>query len=468
MGKMSGVPGADPGGAPPENAKVKFKPPALVTKAFDEVRCAAESNAYQRIQVLARYGEGKFAGGANLFYLQATFIYFFLVLVGASALWAGCEGKEVPIEGNDVMSNQTNTTIASTCDELSESAQIIYTPSALLMVFMFGILVPKQITKADALKKAVLDHYDSIYILRRVGRIASTHNPKLIQQDYLNELIQCYSELVISSMRLATIVSRRQFMKHELLAPLRDLQHWWAKEKVTDGKNEIDRAARDETENNLIEHQLDFLSILYVAVHREANNGSNPASHGVPLNGNTPLSAVLELTAVGQSTFDTRALLMFFAALTAICGLAQKLDDNGEVDMSTAWVHIMSNYVMIVVPYCLLGPFVFRQDIFKERSPYIPTAEETAALDKQLANATPEEEEKMKKQHEHDMGMRSLGRRFEEQNIGPYKSRGYPGCGLHRAGSAPAPIVPEEYTSTLFTSSTAWAPFLKYRKEFEI
>ena len=110
------------------------------------------------------------------------------------------------------MFNQTNTTIASNCDEFAESAKILYTPSTLLMVFMFGILVPKQITKADALKKAVLDHYDSIYILRRVGRIASTHNPKPIQQDYLNELIQCYSELVISSMRLATIVSRRQFM----------------------------------------------------------------------------------------------------------------------------------------------------------------------------------------------------------------------------------------------------------------
>ena len=30
----------------------------------------------------------------------------------------------------------------------------------------------------------------------------------------------------------------------------------------------------------------------------------------------------------------------------------------------------MSNYVMIVVPYCLLGPFVFRKVIFKERSPF--------------------------------------------------------------------------------------------------
>jgi hypothetical protein len=457
VGKMSGVPGAVPGGASPENAKGEFKPPALVTKAFDEVYDAAKSNAYQRSQVLARYGEGKFAGGANLFYFQATFVYFFLVLVGTIALWAGCEGKEVPIEGNDMMSNQTNTTIASTCDELSESAQIIYTPSAFLMVFMFGILVPAQITKADALKKAVLDHYDSIYILRRVGRIASTYNPKFIQQDYLDDLIRCYSELVISSMRLATIVSRREFMKHELIEPLRDLQHWWSKETVTDGKDEIDRVAREETENNLIEHQLDFLSILYVAVHREANNGSNPASHGVPLNGNTPLSAVLELTAVGQSTFDTRALLMFFAALTAICGLAQKLDDNGELDMSMSWVHIISNYVMVVVPYCLLGPFVFRQDIFKERSPYIPTAEETATLAEKLLNTSSAEAAEVEAMYNRDMDSRSFSRRIELQDVECF---GRGGCRPNRNHSAPS--------QRMFTSSAAWAPFLNYRKEFEI
>ena len=370
MGKMADAQGAAPEDAPPENATVTFVAPEIVSTVLEEVRVRGESVEYQRNEVLTRYGEGKFAGGASLFYLQATFVYFCLVLCGAASLWAACEGKEVPIERNNMMFNQTNTTIASTCDEFAESAEIIYTPSALLMVFMFGILVPKQITKADALKKAVLDHYDSIYILRRVSRIARTYNTKLAESCYVDKLIRCYTELVISSMCLAAIVSRRQFMKHELLRPLRNLQHWWSKEKVTEGE-EINRLERDETENNLIERQLDFLSILYVEVHRRANNGGNPASHGVPLNGNTPLSAVLELTAVGQSTFDTRALLMFFAALTAICGLAQKLDDNGEVDMSTAWVHIMSNYVMIVVPYCLLGPFVFRQDIFKERSPYI-------------------------------------------------------------------------------------------------
>ena len=387
-------------------------------------------------------------------------------------LWAACEGKEVPIERNNMMFNQTNTTIASTCDEFAESAQILYTPSALLVVFMFGVLVPKQITKADDLKKAVLDHYDSIYILRRVGLIARTYNNEEIG-GYMDELVQCYTDLVMSSICLAAIISRRQFMKHELVSPLRLLQHWWSQKIHPTLDNEgnavkIDRLKRDEDENDLIERQLDFLSILYVEVHRRANNGGNPASHGVPLNGNTPLSAVLEMTAVGQSTFDTRALLMFFAALTAVCGFAQKLGDDGRMDVSTAWVHIMSNYVMIVVPYCLLSPFVFREDIFKERCPFIPTAEDTAVLDKQLESADPEDEENLKKKHDREMGLRSFGRRFEAQDIEPYSRRGYNGCGIRRANSGPAAIVSDEPTAGLFTSSTAWAPFLKYRKEFEI
>ena len=185
---------------------------------------------------------------------------------------------------------------------------------------------------------------------------------------------------MMSSMSLATIVSRRQFMTHELVTPLRWLQGWCCKRdnrEMHPDKRDEDTGKRDERENTVLEWQLDGLSAIYVEIHRLANNDNNPASHGVPLNGNTPLSAVLELTAVGQSTFDTRYLLLFFAAMTAICGFAQKLGDDGEIDVDTAWTHIMSNYVMIVFPYCLLAPFVFRKDIFKERSPYQPSSDWT-------------------------------------------------------------------------------------------
>ena len=332
-----------------------------------------------------RHSEGKFGDGAILFYLQATAVYFFIVLVCSVPLWMVCEGKDVPIY---MTFNQTNTTVVSNCETLVETAEIIYTPSTLLMVFMFGVLVPKQITKADDLKKAVLDHYDSVYVLWRVGHIAQTYNtrPKQVGA-YLDKLMAAYTTLVMSSMSLATIVSRRQFMTHEITKMLRSVQETWRthcnrneseQDLEQDPEQDIneDITQRDEAENAIIELQLDALSAIYVEVHRLANDSKNPASHGVPLNGNTPLSVVLEMTAVGQSTFDTRGLLLFFAALTAVCGFAQKLNTDGEINVDVAWVHILTNYVMVVIPYSLLGPFVFRTDIFKERCPKKQNTEE--------------------------------------------------------------------------------------------
>ena len=103
-----------------------------------------------------RYGEGKFGGGPVLFYLQSSIIYFGLAMMGYAPLWWICEGEDVPIEGGNMTFNQTNTTVVGNCDDFAETAEILYTSSALLMVFMFGVLVPNQITKADELKKAAL------------------------------------------------------------------------------------------------------------------------------------------------------------------------------------------------------------------------------------------------------------------------------------------------------------------------
>ena len=337
-----------------------------------------------------RYGEGKFGGGAVLFYLQSSIIYFGLAMMGYVPLWWICEGEDVPIEGGNMIFNQTNTTVVGNCDDFAETAEILYTSSALLMVFMFGVLVPNQITKADELKKAVLNHYDSIYILRRVGYIATAYSKVDIQENpdnriTINKMMNAYTKIIMSSMNLATIVSRRQFMTHEIDLRLRQLQDMWS---TCRRQTDFEIQQRNEDENAIIEWQRDALSAIFVEIHRLANNNSNPASHGVPLNGNTPLSCALELTAVGQSTFDTRYLLLFFAALTAVCGLAQKLNDNREIDMDTAWTHIMSNYVMIVVPYCLLGPFVFRKDIFKERSPYEESSESKREYETRLESAS--------------------------------------------------------------------------------
>ena len=457
VGRMQATPGAAPENVASENAAPENGEPATVTVVLDEVTAIGDSVKYRKTDVIERYAEGKFAAGASLFYLQATVVYFFLVLCGSFPLWWVCEGTEVPIERSNMMFNQTNTTIVSNCDEFAESAQILYTPSTLLVVFMFGVLVPKQIRKADDLKKSVLDHYDSIYILRRVGLIARTYNNEEIG-GYMDELVQCYTDLVMSSICLAAIISRRQFMKHELVSPLRLLQHWWSQKIHPTLDNEgnavkIDRLKRDEDENDLIEKQMDFLSILYVEVHRKANNGGNPASHGVPLNGNTPLSAVLEMTAVGQSTFDTRALLLFFAALTAVCGFAQKLGDDGRMDVSTAWVHIMSNYVMIVVPYCLLSPFVFREDIFKERCPFIPTDEEKAAWDQKLKDTHPDNRARMKAERAHSLDKRGLVRK----DLAIFSVRGNPTFkaeGLKR--------------NSTYAATSMWSPFTRYRKDFEI
>ena len=341
-----------------------------------------------------RYREGKFGGGAVLFYLQSSIIYFGLAMMGYVPLWWICEGEDVPIEGGNMIFNQTNTTVVGNCDDFAETAEILYTSSALLMVFMFGVLVPNQITKADELKKAVLNHYDSIYILRRVGYIATAYSKVDIQENpdnriTINKMMNAYTKIIMSSMNLATIVSRRQFMTHEIALPLRQLQDMWS---TCRRQTDFEIQQRNEDENAIIEWQRDALSAIFVEIHRLANNNSNPASHGVPLNGNTPLSCALELTAVGQSTFDTRYLLLFFAALTAVCGLAQKLNDNREIDMDTAWTHIMSNYVMIVVPYCLLGPFVFRKDIFKERSPYEESSESKREYETRLESASSDTE----------------------------------------------------------------------------
>ena len=337
-----------------------------------------------------RYGEGKFGGGPVLFYLQSSIIYFGLAMMGYAPLWWICEGEDVPIEGGNMTFNQTNTTVVGNCDDFAETAEILYTSSALLMVFMFGVLVPNQITKADELKKAVLNHYDSIYILRRVGYIATAYSKVDIQENpdnriTINKMMNAYTKIIMSSMNLATIVSRRQFMTHEIALPLRQLQDMWS---TCRRQTDFEIQQRNEDENAIIEWQRDALSAIFVEIHRLANNNSNPASHGVPLNGNTPLSCALELTAVGQSTFDTRYLLLFFAALTAVCGLAQRLNDNREIDMVTAWTHVMSNYVMIVVPYCLLGPFVFRKDIFKERSPYEESSESKREYETRLERAS--------------------------------------------------------------------------------
>ena len=341
-----------------------------------------------------RHREGKFGGGAVLFYLQSSIVYFCLALICSIPLWLICEGEDVPIEVSNMIFNQTNTTVVGNCDDFAENAKVLYTSSALLMVFMFGVLVPNQITKADALKKAVLDHYDSIYILRRVGYIASAYGKVSIPENQdnpitINKMMNAYTQIVMSSMNLATIVSRRQFMTHEIVDWLRRLQDMWSS---CNRKTEVEIKQRDEDENAIIEWQLDALSAIFVEIHRLANNNSNPASHGVPLNGSTPLSCVLELTAVGQSTFDTRYLLLFFAALTAVCGSVQELSDNREIDMFTAWTYIMSNYVMIVIPYCLLGPFVFRKDIFKERSPYEESDESKREYQDRLASANNDKE----------------------------------------------------------------------------
>lgn len=403
-----------------------------------------------------RYREGKFGGGAVLFYLQSSIIYFGLAMMGYVPLRWICEGEDVPIEGGNMIFNQTNTTVVGNCDDFAETAEILYTSSALLMVFMFGVLVPNQITKADELKKAVLNHYDSIYILRRVGYIATAYSKVDIQENpdnriTINKMMNAYTKIIMSSMNLATIVSRRQFMTHEIALPLRQLQDMWS---TCRRQTDFEIQQRNEDENAIIEWQRDALSAIFVEIHRLANNNSNPASHGVPLNGNTPLSCALELTAVGQSTFDTRYLLLFFAALTAVCGLAQKLNDNREIDMTTAWTHVMSNYVMIVVPYCLLGPFVFRKDIFKERSPY-------------------EESSESKKEYETRLEMASNDK--ERLEI----ERGRPDeltqRGLERSGSLD--IMNEEargrrkriLNSRLTRNSTySLSPFTKHRNSFEL
>ena len=398
--------------------------------------------------------------------------------VGSIPLWFVCEGKDTPIESSNTRFNQTNTTFVSNCDDFAEAAEILYGPSTLLMVFMFGILVPKQNTKADDLKRAVLNHYDSIYILRRVGYIAQTYNKGYLTK-YVSQLMDAYTRLVMSSMCLATIVSRRQFMTHELYSPLRWLhgwccnpfrwlQGWCCKQDMSDldpDELESDTKERDERENTIIEWQLDGLSAIYVEIHRLASNNSNPASHGVPLNGNTPLSAVLELTAVGQSTFDTRYLLLFFAAMTAICGFAQKLGDDGEIDVDTAWTHIMSNYVMIVFPYCLLAPFVFRKDIFKERSPYLPSSDWTEEWRQKLEAITdPVARKKLEREYEDEMARMSL-MRSRSHLKGLFEQTSQRKCidGLNRTASAAPKLFP-----TRINSFSCFSSFTKPRNSFEL
>jgi hypothetical protein len=401
-------------------------------------------------------------------------------------LWFVCEGKDTPIESSNTRFNQTNTTLVSNCDDFAEAAEILYGPSTLLMVFMFGILVPKQITKADDLKRAVLNHYDSIYILRRVGYIAQTYN-KGYSIPYVNRLMDAYTRLVMSSMCLATIVSRRQFMTHELVSgvrwlhggccnPFRLLQSWCGKQDMIDMypvERESDIKDRDEVENTTIEWQLDALSAIYVEIHRLANNNSNPASHGVPLNGNTPLSAVLELTAVGQSTFDTRYLLLFFAAMTAICGFAQKLGDDGEIDMDTAWTHVMSNYVMIVFPYCLLAPFVFRKDIFKERSPYEPSSEQLEKWNDQLAAITDQAERTKFRQKYYDETNRMSLLRSKELLPALFERTARRNCNtgdstLRRNNTNPVSFYSQHIFPPERNLFSRFSPFTKYRNSFEI
>lgn len=430
-------------------------------------------------EVFKRNTVGK-NGDAMWFYIQAAGIYFSLTTIGFLLTLFLCEkGDSVETETIGTMlfnttANTTNTTyLPGACAKYAVTAKVVYTPSALLMVIMFGLLVPTQIAKADELKRNVLIHYDNVYLVRRILRIAQYYsledktikkciararidteaaNPpaaapsaakpwfcgrgacsssdepldiegaaceggegaggegeacegvlddksderwRIVQNtlqeykvaeekaarkeaarkhqldidEYHQRIMDAYADVTCDAINLAAIICRRQFLKHEIWSTLRNRRNaWHMREWCTSNGRKLGDQEKDE---DMVERQLDFLEAIYVEVHRLAYGNNNPAAHGSPLNGNTALSLILDVTAVGQSTFDTRSMLYFFSAVTAICGFSQELDDDDTLDPVIAIVHILAIYVMIVLPYSFLSPFVFRKDVFKPREPIV-------------------------------------------------------------------------------------------------
>ena len=290
------------------------------------------------------YSEGTF-GTAVWFYAQVTFLYYFMVFLGVVGFdnpWFGCNDR-----GDQG------------CRTWALAAQILYTPSSLVMVFMFGLLVPKQLTRAEVLKKAVLTHWESINVLERLVK-ASLNTNLTFQGGEARSHLSAYGLAVKQSMEQATLIARRDFLRHVVWERLRGFRLW------VKGKSRVDVVAEYDDRNKEVKKQADYLAFHYSRAYQAAY-GTPPAAHGVPMNGNTALGTVLTLTAVGNSTFITRLLLIFFSAVSAICGFSQNLHDDGTIDMETATVHIVANYIMIILPYAILSAFVFRTDIFKER-----------------------------------------------------------------------------------------------------
>jgi hypothetical protein len=216
----------------------------------------------------------------------------------------------------------------------------------------------------QVLKSAVLTHWESIDVLTRL--IDASPLPDPIQapmqkaQPHARAQLSAYAAAVKQSMALATIIARRDFLRHVVWKRLRNFRLW------TQGKNIDDVVAEFEANDREVKHHADNLALHYSRAYQLAY-GSPPAAHGAPMNGNTALGTVLTLTAVGNSTFTTRLLLVFFAAVSAVCGFSQNLHEDGSMNVGTAVVHIVANYVMIILPYAILSAFVFREDIFKER-----------------------------------------------------------------------------------------------------
>ena len=290
------------------------------------------------------YSEGTF-GTAVWFYAQVTFLYYFMVFLGVVGFdnpWFGCNDR-----GD------------AGCRTWALAAQILYTPSSLVMVFMFGLLVPKQLTRAEVLKKAVLTHWESINVLERLVN-ASLNTNLTSQGGEARSHLSAYGLAVKQSMEQATLIARRDSLRHVVWERLRGFRLW------VKGKSRVDVVAEYDDRNKEVKKQADYLAFHYSRAYQAAY-GTPPAAHGVPMNGDTALGTVLTLTAVGNSTFTTRLLLIFFSAVSAICGFSQNLHDDGSIDMETATVHIFANYIMIILPYAILSAFVFRTDIFKER-----------------------------------------------------------------------------------------------------
>ena len=128
----------------------------------------------------------------------------------------------------------------------------------------------------------------------------------------------------------------------------------------------------------------------------------------------------------------------------------------------------MSNYAMIVIPYCLLGPFVFRQDIFKARCPFEPSKAATEAWRVELEKVDNiDQRRQMAEAHEVELERRTLTRNTKEIR-GKFEEIAQERCrnnGLRRFSTFDTSKLPKLYTKNIFSG---FSPFVRSKNIFEL